>query len=82
MKYNILQQDIEILKQSSKELYAKVELLNRNKKILTSIEGNLISDSISIDALSDIRRTYSCEIKYSNENWNNADKYKFRYICI
>ena len=82
MKYNILQQDIEILKQSSKELYAKVELLNRNKKILTSIEGNLISDSISIDALSDIRRTYSCEIKYSNENWNNADKYKLMTYYI
>ena len=42
MKYNLLQQDIEILKQSSKELYSKVELLNRNKKIIANIEGDLI----------------------------------------
>ena len=82
MKYNLLQQDIEILKQGSKELYSKVELLNRNKKILASIEGDLISDSINIDALSDIRRTYSCEMKYSNENWNNADKYKLMIYYI
>ena len=38
MKYNLLQQDIEIFKQSSKELYSKIELLNRNKKILANIE--------------------------------------------
>ena len=82
MKYNLLQQDIEILKQGSKELYSKVELLNRNKKILANIEGELISDSISIDALSDIRRTYSCEMKYSNENWNSADKYKLMTYYI
>ena len=82
MKYNLLQQDIEILKQGSKELYSKVELLNRNKKILANIEGELISDSINIDALSDIRRTYSCEMKYSNENWNNSDKYKLMTYYI
>ena len=83
MKYNLLQQDMEILKQGSKELYCKVELLNRNKKILANIEGDLISDSISIDAESDIRRTYSCEMKFSKSNWNNADKYKLMmyYVC-
>lgn len=82
MKYNLLQQDIEILKQSSKELYSKVELLNRNKKILANIKGELISDSISIDAESDIRRTYSCEMKFSKSNWNNADKYKLMTYYI
>lgn len=83
MKYNLLQQDMEILKQGSKELYCKVELLNRNKKILANIEGDLISDSISIDASSDIRRTYSYEMKFSKSNWNNTDKYKLMtyYMC-
>ena len=83
MKYNLLQRDIDILKQSTKEIYSRLELLNRNKKIIANIEGTLISDSISIDAESDIRRTYSCELKYSNDNWNNANKYKLMsyYIC-
>ena len=82
MKYNLLQQDVEILKQSSKELYARVELLNRNKKILANIEGDLISDSISIDAESDIRRTYSCDMKFSKSNWNDANKYKLMTYYI
>ena len=82
MKYNLLQQDIEILKQGSKELYSRVELLNRNKKILANIEGDFISDSISIDAESDIRRTYSCEMHFSKSNWSNASKYKLMTYYI
>lgn len=76
MKYNLLQKDIDILKQSVKELYVKLELLNRSKKIITTIESDLISDSLSIDAESDIRRTYNCEIKYVKTKWSNIDKYK------
>lgn len=83
MKYNLLQRDIDILKQSVKEIYVRLELLNRNKKILTNIEGDLISDSITIDAESDIRRTYSCELKYTKSNWNNVNKYKlFIYYIV
>lgn len=83
MKYNLLQKDIDILKQSVKEIYVRLELLNRNKKILTNIEGDLISDSITVDAESDIRRTYSCELKYTKSNWNNVTKYKlFIYYIV
>lgn len=83
MKYNLLQRDIEILKQGSKEIYSRLELLNRNKKILANIEGDLISDSISIDAESDIRRTYSCELYFTKSNCNNASKFKLMtyYVC-
>lgn len=82
MKYNLLQKDIDILKQGSKEIYARLELLNRNKKILSNIEGDLISDSITIDAESDIRRTYSCELKYSKQNWNSFNRYKLMTYYI
>lgn len=83
MKYNLLQKDIDILKQSVKEIYVRLELLNRNKKILTNIEGDLISDSITVDAESDVRRTYSCELKYTKSNWNNVTKYKlFIYYIV
>ena len=60
--YIIRQKDIELLMQSNKELYYKLELLNENMKVLDSIEGNLISDNISISADSDIRRVYNCEL--------------------
>ena len=62
MAYIVEQRDIEILRQSSRNLYLKLELLNHDFKVIDSLEGNLISDSLSIDAESDIRRTYSCEL--------------------
>lgn len=82
MKYNLLQQDIDILKQSSKEIYIRLELLNRNKKVIANIENVLISDSISIDAESDIRRTYNCELRYSKQNWSDVSKYKLMSYYI
>lgn len=62
MAYIVQQRDIEILRQANRQLYAKVELLNHDMKIIDSLEGYLISDSFSIDAESDIRRTYTCEL--------------------
>ena len=60
--YIIRQKDIELLMQSDKVLFYKLELLNKDFKILDSIEGNLISDSISISSDSDVRRTYNCTL--------------------
>lgn len=64
------QKDIEILMQSDKVLYYKLELLNENLKVLDYIEGNLISDNISISADSDIRRTYTCELVVTNSTFD------------
>lgn len=47
MAYNILQRDIDLLFQSQKEVFSKVEILDSNFKTLVSIEGVLISDSYS-----------------------------------
>ena len=58
----VRQKDIEILMQSDKVLYYKLELLDKNMKVLDSLEGDLISDNISIDSSSSIRRTYNCTL--------------------
>jgi hypothetical protein len=67
--YIVKQKDIEILMQSDKVLYYKLELLNEDMKVLDCIEGNLISDSISIDASSSIRRTYTCSLFVENSTF-------------
>lgn len=80
MSYIVKQKDIEVLLQSDKTLFYKLELLNEDLKVIDVIEGNLINDNLSIDANSDIRRTYSCElfvenrtfdIGYDKRIWNN-----------
>lgn len=87
-KYNLLQQDIDILFQSQKELYSKVELLDHNLKVIQTIEGILISDSFTNDATSDIRRTYSCTLHLEKNSYfilkriQLMDKYIRPYIGI
>ena len=68
--YIVRQKDIEILMQSDKTLFYKLELLNKNMKVLDVIEGNLISDNISISSDSDVRRTYTCELFVSNSTFD------------
>lgn len=62
MSYNVQSEDLDILRQASREIYAKVELLNREFKTVGELEGQMISDSYSVDASSDVRRTYSIEL--------------------
>lgn len=69
MSYIVTQKDIDILMQSDKTLFYKLEILNKDMKILDLIEGNLISDSISIDASSSIRRTYNCTLFVENSTF-------------
>ena len=75
----VKQKDIEILMQSDKELYYKLELLNENMKVIDLIEGNLISDNISISSDSDVRRTYNCEIFVENSTFNISNDSKIWY---
>lgn len=75
MAYNLLQRDIDILFQSQKETYSRVEVLDSNFKTLVNIEGVLISDSYSIDAESDIRRSYSCDIFLENDSYFIDQRY-------
>ena len=79
------QLDLDLLTQTNKIVYAKIELLNKNFKILDTIEGNLISDNLSIDSESAIRRTYDVTFHISDSSWGvGADKriWLDRYLRI
>lgn len=58
----ITQKDIQIAKQAQKEVYVKIELLNKHFKIIDRIYGNILNDSLSVDSQSKQRRRYQCEI--------------------
>lgn len=62
MAYIIAQEDRNIVNQNAKELFAKIELLNSNFKVIDVLEGYLMSDSFTIDANSAVRRTYNMEL--------------------
>ena len=74
--YIVRQKDIELLMQSDKSLYYKLELLNEDMKVLDCIEGNLISDNVNISADSDIRRTYSCELLITDSTFDISSSSK------
>ena len=85
----ITQTDKNIVNQAVKDLSVTVELLDSDFKVVDYIEGNLISDSFSIDANSAVRRTYSMEllvtdssmlIGYDRRIW--MDKYVRIYVGI
>lgn len=63
------QEDLDILRSCRLELYSKLEVLDRNLKIIDSFEAQLISDSFSIDSDSDIRRTYKCDLHVKDNSW-------------
>lgn len=69
MAYYRQQNDINILRSGTLELYSKLEVLNRDLKIIDVITSQLISDSFSIDSDSDIRRTYQCELHVLDSRW-------------
>ena len=69
MARNITQEDIALLFQHQKTLFAKVELLNQNLKVVESLEGNIISDSFSCDGTSAIRRTYSIDLVITDSSF-------------
>lgn len=79
------QLDLDLLSQTNKIIYTKIELLNKDFKILDTIEGNLISDSLSIDSESAIRRTYDVTLHVNDLSWSiGADKkiWLDRYVRV
>ena len=54
--------ELALLKTSVKHLYCKIELLDIDMSLLNSLEGLAIDGSISIDADSNARRTFSASI--------------------
>lgn len=73
----ITQQDLALLHQSQKTIFAKVELLNQKFKVIDSIEGNLISDSFSCDGTSAVRRTYQATLQITDSSFQVGKDRKF-----
>lgn len=89
MPYYPTQADINLLLQSSKHIYCRVELLNKNLMVIESLEGNLTSDSYNNDSTSNIRRTYDCTLEVTDSTFNLGknkkiwfDKYIRPYVGI
>lgn len=69
MAIEISQIQRDVIYQSNWVLYSKIEVLNKNYKIIDSIEGNLINDNFSIDADSDMRRSYNCTLAVTGRDF-------------
>ena len=90
MTYIPQQSDLQLLLQSNRDVYAKIELLEKPSfKIVGNLDGVLTEDDYSVDADSDIRTTYNLKvfvkdssfvIGSSNKIWLN--KYIKVYIGI
>ena len=65
---NITEQQYSVVKQPYRELYCKVNLLNYEFQIVDEIGGVVISDSWTISATSDIRRTGTLVIAPDNDD--------------
>lgn len=64
---NITEQQYSIVKQPYRELYCKVNLLNYQFQVVDEISGVVLSDSWTISATSDIRRTGTLIINPDDE---------------
>ena len=66
---DITQMQRDILYQSDWILHSRIEILNRNFKIIHYVEGNLLDDSFSVDADSDMRRTYNASLAVTDASF-------------
>jgi len=69
-RYQVQQEDVDILRQAMRVYYCRVELLNHEMQVVESLEGNIASDSFNLDGESDVRRTYNCDIVVTNSTFN------------
>lgn len=86
----VSQSEYNTTKQSNRDLYYKINLLNYNFQVVDELSGVVLSDSWTIDATSNIRRTGSIvispnddtsfKIKSGSKIW--LDKYVQVYIGI
>ncbi|PNV62847.1 hypothetical protein C0033_07465 [Clostridium sp. chh4-2] len=69
MAYDVTQTDLNLLKQSTQEIFLKVELLNQKYKILDSLEGVIINDNFSVNNDSVQRRSYTCDLHVTDSSF-------------
>ena len=65
----ITQDQYSIVKQKYRNILIKINLLNFNFQVVDSIEGNLISGNVVVDANSDIRRTCNITMVIKNHEF-------------
>ena len=69
MSYEVTQADINLLRQGTQEIYLKVELLNKNMKVIDSLSGVIIDDNFTVNNDSTQRRSYSCTILVTDSSF-------------
>lgn len=74
--FDVQQVDIDLLKQRTKTIYTKIQLLNSKMLVMDEIQGAFIEGSVSIDSGSDIRRTFDGTILVKDESYITAETAK------
>jgi hypothetical protein len=69
MAFVVQQADLDVIQQEKRTVIIKAELLNNNFQTVESLEGEVIQDDYSIDADSDIRRTYKVTLAVQNSTF-------------
>lgn len=72
MSYDLQQSDIEMLFQTSKELYVKIQLLSKELLTIDELQGVAISGSFTIDSSSDVRTTANITLHITDSSFYNA----------
>ena len=67
---NITQDDYNIIKQRQSERYIKVNLLDKQYRVVDEISGNMTACSISCDADSDLRRSCNVSLVVINNSFD------------
>lgn len=85
VNYTPTQTELSAVKQISKEIFIHIELLNKDFSILASMQGNLISDNMSVNSESKQRRSYSCQMHITDSTLLLGDDKKIwidKYIRV
>ncbi|WP_206459471.1 DUF5048 domain-containing protein [Anaerovorax sp. IOR16] len=85
MSYQIKQEDVLMLHQAIMKIKIKAEILDMNFKTIDKLDGELIDDSFSITAESDIRRTANLTILAKDDLYILGSKTKIwinKYIKL
>ena len=72
----ITQNDLNLIRQGTQEVHIKIDLLNKNMKILDSLEGYVVNDNFSVNSDSKQRRSYSCDMVITDSSFIIGDNKK------
>lgn len=67
--YTPTQEDVKMLTQSTRDVYCYIDILNDDFKKIGTLDGEVISDSYSFTAESDIRKTMSLTIHIADSSF-------------